>query len=573
MHEREDHRDDGYRRYQPSPPDRSADAQASPSGNGPGHDLDNHVRADDRHEAQGEQADEVSLEKRVRVDHSGSDRRGDPAGQDHHYRNGDSDGEPIVDLGTYELYPCTEPSIRLFEDEFIFKCELDNPQIMEQVLEIRNQGAGLLQWWITEDCQWLEVIPSAGSSSGEINEVVIRVDSWGLDIGVYDCQLQVSADDAVNSPQFVDVALHIVDYLHVPAEYSTIQAAINDAVDGDMVVVDAGTYIENINFGGKNIVLTSTNPDNWSVVEDTTVKGTGSGCVVTFTGTEGPGCILTGFTITGGYDTEFGGAGVQGNHTHATLTNCIVTGNETTVEAGGGIRHFDGTISHCKIIANKADSGKGGGIAGSNGRISNCLFVGNSVLYGGSAINNCDGDIINCTITANAGPTEGAVRDCDGKITNCIVWGNDSIAFYSCSAEITYNCFPGAFGEGNIEANPLFVDTSSSDPNLCDYHLRWNSPCIDAARAPCSTVDIDGEPRFMNGRVDMGIDEVGPKQADFTRDGRIDIADFEVFSRSWNTQPTNENWYILSDLWEDELIDINDLAALVADWIWVSEWH
>ena len=67
--------------------------------------------------------------------------------------------------------------------------------------------------------------------------------------------------------------------------------------------------------------------------------------------------------------------------------------------------------------------------------------------------------------------------------------------------------------------------------------------------------------------------EVGPKQADFTRDGRIDIEDFAVFSRSWDTTPSQTNWYVLCDLFEDDAIDINDLAALVADWIWVTEWH
>ena len=46
-------------------------------------------------------------------------------------------------------------------------------------------------------------------------------------------------------------------------------------------------------------------------------------------------------------------------------------------------------------------------------------------------------------------------------------------------------------------------------------------------------VDIDGEPRVMGGRADMGADEVGEKQADFTRDGRIDLVDFSYFCSHW----------------------------------------
>jgi hypothetical protein len=58
-----------------------------------------------------------------------------------------------------------------------------------------------------------------------------------------------------------------------------------------------------------------------------------------------------------------------------------------------------------------------------------------------------------------------------------------------------------------IDADPLFVDPSSGD-----YHILPVSPCINAGNpdfvpAPGET-DIDGEPRVMRGRVDMGADEV-----------------------------------------------------------------
>ncbi|MBW8036619.1 MAG: DUF1565 domain-containing protein, partial [Planctomycetes bacterium] len=76
----------------------------------------------------------------------------------------------------------------------------------------------------------------------------------------------------------------------------TIQRAIGLCDDGDTVHVAEGTYYENINFGGKNITVTSTDPNDADVVANTIIAGLVS--VVTFEGGEDPNCTLSGFTIT-----------------------------------------------------------------------------------------------------------------------------------------------------------------------------------------------------------------------------------------------------------------------------------
>jgi hypothetical protein len=86
-------------------------------------------------------------------------------------------------------------------------------------------------------------------------------------------------------------------------------------------------------------------------------------------------------------------------------------------------------------------------------------------------------------------------------------------------------------------------------------------------------VDMDGEPRVMDVRVDMGADEVGEKQADFTRNGIINLEDFGVFSQSWLSSPGQERWYVLCDLYEDDEINISDLAEFANDWLWQGSWY
>ena len=45
--------------------------------------------------------------------------------------------------------------------------------------------------------------------------------------------------------------------LHVPADYSNIQTAINAAVDGDVIVIAPGTYNESLSISDKSITIRS----------------------------------------------------------------------------------------------------------------------------------------------------------------------------------------------------------------------------------------------------------------------------------------------------------------------------
>jgi hypothetical protein len=120
---------------------------------------------------------------------------------------------------------------------------------------------------------------------------------------------------------------------NVPAQYSTIQAGINAAVNGDTVLVAPGTYYENINFNGHSIVLASnylTTLDT-SYISNTVIDGSNVITVVIFANNEDSTTELKGFTIRNGNGRE-----------------------ENVYPQAGGIEcdNASPTISHNKIINN-----------------------------------------------------------------------------------------------------------------------------------------------------------------------------------------------------------------------------
>ena len=105
--------------------------------------------------------------------------------------------------------------------------------------------------------------------------------------------------------------------------FASVQSAINFATTiGDSVAVAQGTYVENIDFRGRNIKVVGENAHN------TILDGNATMSVVLFNQDEPSTTLLSGFTIQNGVDTNYpSGSGLSIKYADPTLKNLIVRGN------------------------------------------------------------------------------------------------------------------------------------------------------------------------------------------------------------------------------------------------------
>ncbi|MFO7879070.1 MAG: right-handed parallel beta-helix repeat-containing protein, partial [Bacteroidales bacterium] len=199
--------------------------------------------------------------------------------------------------------------------------------------------------------------------------------------------------------------------LFVPGDYSSIQAAINASSDGDTIMVDPGTYKENINFNGKEVIVQSCNPEDQGSVETTIIDGNGEGTVVTFDSGETESAVLNGFTIINGdAGTSNGGGILITNSSNPVVKNNTITGNEAKYGAGICVSgESQPSFINNIIKSNTAAGSRGAGI----------YVIGMSSV---TIDNNVFKDHIDCDGVIHIGST--STDECDAVITNNTIENN-----------------------------------------------------------------------------------------------------------------------------------------------------
>jgi len=272
--------------------------------------------------------------------------------------------------------------------------------------------------------------------------------------------------------------------------FKKIQEGIDAASDGDTVIVAEGTYVENVAFNGKNMVLRSTEPANVDVIAKTIIDGNEAGSVVTFSGKEENTCVLAGFTIQNG-SSEVGGGicgGTYDYHTHALIENNTISGNATQ-RYGSGLAYCDGVIQHNRITQNFA--AVGGTLFACHGTIRCNAITGNSAGNWGGGVGLCDGLIQNNVVSDNSSEYGGGLDGCGGLVQNNVVTGNRATkqggGLASCLGTVQDNPVSGNFAGnrggglsgcgGSIQNNTVVGNSADEGGGLEGCHAAIRN-CI-----------------------------------------------------------------------------------------------
>jgi hypothetical protein len=379
---------------------------------------------------------------------------------------------------------------------------------------------------------------------------------------------------------WVSGSLQAANIIKVPADQPTIQDAIAAATNGDTVQVAPGIFVENLNFLGKALRVTSEQGPDVTIID-----GNGAGPVVTFATAEGRQSVLNGFTLRNGRNSSSGvGGGIRIANSSPTITGNFILNNSAS-NAGGGvginsgapliqgnviwnngqITGFSGGVggggigilgaSSAQILSNDISnnswySASGGGLslfAAGTPTIQNNVVSSNSAYSQGGGfylVNQSDAAIIQNLIVGNTAGTGGGVywlvpSGARGPfLTNNTIYANSSAQGsgvfadgFDAQAQLLNNIIIAAPGQtavtcGNFDANPPIFRTNDV---ISNSGTPYGGTCVDQTGL---NGNISADPLFMSASGgDYRLQSGSPAIDAGTGGNTMPVADFSGVSR------------------------------------------
>ena len=229
---------------------------------------------------------------------------------------------------------------------------------------------------------------------------------------------------------FIIISVNVCNaaILHVPDDYSTIQAAINAADSGDIVLLESGTYSgsgnTNLSFTGKSLTIRSKHGPAFTTID--CKNNARAFDLYKLDPSEGR---LEGISIINGYDDYSGGA-LSLIESSLIITNCRFH-NCMTEEYGGAIyaRRCDPIIENSRFTECIADQGGAIFVKSSDFTIRNCVLKLNAADEGGGLYidSECQGFAIDTSFQSNLTTVAGGgimVKNASPALVNVLIFDN-----------------------------------------------------------------------------------------------------------------------------------------------------